>query len=120
MFFQPVNLFDLIPANKKVEFYQYLSYVTTTSLYLDDVSAVVKRYLFGFLLQSRSYKSVFYQPENFGDLIPTSDKVTSTYLMLRPLHFIISADTHLILLGLKKRKSLFILRSSSLILCNKK
>jgi hypothetical protein len=57
------------------------------------------RLLFRFFLRSQSSESVFCQPEKFGKRNPRINKVISTFLMFRSLHFTKSDGTHSILLS---------------------
>ena len=68
-------------------------------------SDVTPSILLGFLkkLRGQSFKSVFFQPANFGDLNSTIKEVISTCLMIRPLNFTKSDGTHSILLGFFKK-----------------
>ena len=68
-------------------------------------SDVTHSILLGFLKRFRgqSFKSVFFQPANFGDRNSTIKEVISTCLMIRPLYFTKSDGTHSILLGFFKK-----------------
>ena len=67
-------------------------------------SDVTPSILLGFFkkLRGQSFKSVFFQPANFGDRNSTIEEVISTCLMIRPLYFTKSDGTHSILLGILK------------------